>query len=403
MSYSIDYIFEYTEKEIDNFLQTRWENISSYTLNEKRYLLTYFLDKEKYLNDELINNPKFQEAMIQSNTIEELRDYLNPDIREKIYQTLIDIAYYEGAFGEKYKEKMFEKASLAFNNYEGSIDELINPNKKLRIKVPDIGNSSLEIIEDIVESGQSNRLILLENKAEPIREKLDIIKLFSTVYGIGRVTAEKLYDKGYRTISDLQNTTTYKFTTDQLIGLKYYTDLKERITRTEMIYWQNEITELVGAPPEDEDDNLYWTIAGSYIRGESTSGDIDIIVRESSVGNMATKLLPIIKEYLLSGAKKIIAIIKTKDSRYRQMDIRAFTKDQWPFGLLYNSSGKNFNILIREYAKKKGYHLDEYQMINLSNGKEVVAKTERDVFTVLGLQYLKPTERLKTISRLPEF
>ena len=116
---------------------------------------------------------------------------------------------------------------------------------------------------------------------------------------------------------------------------------------------------------------------------------------------MLNFLNPIIKETLLLGDKKFIGLVKSGNTPYRQLDIRNFTEEQWPFGLLYNSSGKEFNILLRERADKLGYKLDEYSLFNRNTNTDVPAKTEQDIFRILGVKYLKPEQRLRTLAQLP--
>ena len=318
------------------------------------------------------------------------------DIRDLIYQTLLDIAYLEG-IDSSYKEKAFSKAAISFYDYEGSLEDLINK----KVSVPNIGNSSLEIIKDIVENGSSQRLKKLRESHVIDSDKLDTMKLFTTVYGIGREKADNLYNNGYRTIEDLKRDNTLNHA--QQIGVKYYKDLHQFIPRNEMVYWQDEITDLVGGPPEDEYDVIYWMMAGSYSREENVSGDIDIIVRDTSVTSMVNIINPLIKERLVSGDKKFIGLVKTDKTAYRQLDIRSFTPEEWPFGVLYNCSGKNFNILIRQRASKLGYRLTEYGLFNKQTGEQIKLVSEKDIFDYLKIQYVALKYRSMIKSELPTY
>lgn len=59
------------------------------------------------------------------------------------------------------------------------------------------------------------------------------ISLFGEVWGIGPATALKLYDKGHRTVDDLNNEDS--LTNAQKLGLKYFDDIKQRIPRKEVL------------------------------------------------------------------------------------------------------------------------------------------------------------------------
>lgn len=52
------------------------------------------------------------------------------------------------------------------------------------------------------------------------------------MWGIGPATALRLYEKGYRTLDDLQKEES--LTNAQKIGLKYFDDIKQRIPRNEV-------------------------------------------------------------------------------------------------------------------------------------------------------------------------
>lgn len=60
------------------------------------------------------------------------------------------------------------------------------------------------------------------------------ISLFGEIWGVGPATALKLYDKGYRTLDDLNNEET--LTNSQRLGLKYFNDIRTRIQRQEVSF-----------------------------------------------------------------------------------------------------------------------------------------------------------------------
>jgi DNA polymerase lambda len=59
--------------------------------------------------------------------------------------------------------------------------------------------------------------------------KVRTISLFGEVWGVGPATALKLYEKGHRTLDDLQRDES--LTNAQRIGLKFFDDIKQRIPR----------------------------------------------------------------------------------------------------------------------------------------------------------------------------
>lgn len=64
--------------------------------------------------------------------------------------------------------------------------------------------------------------------------KVRTITLFGEVWGIGPATALKLYEKGHRTLSDLEKEDS--LSTPQRLGLKYFKDIKKMIPRDEVVF-----------------------------------------------------------------------------------------------------------------------------------------------------------------------
>jgi ankyrin repeat protein len=78
MSYTLQNIFDYTEDEMDTFLKNVGNN-NSYSLNEKRYMVVYYLMVNNYLkNDKYTEDPKFSEYLKTSSTWKEFeKQYLD--------------------------------------------------------------------------------------------------------------------------------------------------------------------------------------------------------------------------------------------------------------------------------------------------------------------------------------
>jgi DNA polymerase (family 10) len=61
--------------------------------------------------------------------------------------------------------------------------------------------------------------------------------------------------------------------------------------------------------------------------------------------------------------------------------------------VIYFTGSKNFNVLVRQKAKGLGYSLNEYGLVNNDNGELRYLKSEEELFEILGIPYLKPTDR----------
>lgn len=82
-------------------------------------------------------------------------------------------------------------------------------------------------IQEIVTTGKLSKLEHFETD-----EKVRTISLFGEVWGVGPATASKLYEKGHRTLDDLNGEPS--LTNSQKLGLKYFHDIKQRIPHHEV-------------------------------------------------------------------------------------------------------------------------------------------------------------------------
>ena len=235
-----------------------------------------------------------------------------------------------------------------------------------------------------------NRLIELKQQAG---DAIITLRLFKSIFGIGSVAAIKFYNAGARSISDL---TRFKLTTAQQIGVYYYNDLQERIPRPEMDLFRQFFSDTL------DQHNVKWEIAGSYRRGEVTSGDIDLLV-EQSPGVTIDSIVQLFSTFgfilgsLAQGRVKYMGVVK--GLKARRMDIRLFSKETWPYALMYNTGSYQFNILCRQRAISLGIRLNEYSLTDTC-GIHYPALSERDIFNHLGLKYLAPEERLESLTTL---
>ena len=86
---------------------------------------------------------------------------------------------------------------------------------------------------------------------------------------------------------------------------------------------------------------------------------------------------------------------------HRRLDLKVYPALMFPFALLYFTGGREFNMRMRGYAKRKGWSLSDHCIHRREEKREdrvvtdggVECKTEEDIFAVLGLQFIPPTER----------
>lgn len=251
---------------------------------------------------------------------------------------------------------------------------------------------------------------ILTNHSLPEQEvdpKQKTIQELIRVPEIGISAAKKFYDMGILTIQDLAKESSKDSTLlnrKQLLGLKYYKDLEQRIPRSEMDKWNtlahNYAKEL----------GIRLEIVGSYRRGVAHSGDIDIMITHHSETAM-TQLIDhfskdgIIMDTFVHGKKKFGGVAKI-DKVCRKLDIAFYPPEQYPFALLHWTGSGDFNQIIRAFVKKKGLSLCEYGLshidgkvpVSIPDEIECSVFEEKDIFRYLGIDYVQPCDRTNAVS-----
>jgi DNA polymerase (family 10) len=130
-----------------------------------------------------------------------------------------------------------------------------------------------------------------------------------------------------------------------------------------------------------------YEVAGSYRRGKSTIGDIDIVSTEPASA-LNRKLRTIADEIIDEGDRK---------TSFRCMEKRVDVRFTHPGGfgsmLMYLTGSKEFNIRMREIAINKGAKLNEYGVINRNSGKLQEFENEEEIFSFLGMDPVVPELR----------
>ena len=246
------------------------------------------------------------------------------------------------------------------------------------------------------------------------------------IYGVGSKKAQSLFnDYGIHTISQLQQQLAIHpkiLNTKQKMGLEYYDDLQLRIPRKEMKAYNKELAKISRKISPD----LVFSVAGSFRRGLSTSGDIDVLITSSNPSVSPEVLRKqfisyleekgIMRGVLANGKIKFMGIVKLENKGFasaRHIDIIHTPIKEYPFALLYFTGSGGFNVAMRGTALKLGYTLNEKYIYNKNTKKPVDSsvilgkigkpsfETERDIMEFLDMKYISPTKRNKiTINKL---
>jgi len=130
-----------------------------------------------------------------------------------------------------------------------------------------------------------------------------------------------------------------------------------------------------------------YEFAGSYRRGKSSVGDIDVVTTESP-DRLNPRLRAIADAVIDAGDRKTSLRILGK-----RVDVRFSKPRQFGSMLLYLTGSKAFNIKLREIAIGRGYKLNEYGIEDRSGGSLWEFLTEAELLSFLGLDYVVPELR----------
>lgn len=291
------------------------------------------------------------------------------------------------------------KNKFELNSYKKVISIIDNLNFEITLNNLDklksikyIGSHAIKRIQEILKECNLNKSF--NNMGDIYNKQIEISKLMD-IHGIGLVNANKLYNEGIR-YNNIDNHLD-KLTEEQQVGVKYREEIKNRIPRKEIDKYNIKLKKLL----KEFNSNILFEICGSYRRGKSDSGDIDILlttddnnVKLQDIVNYLSKRKLLIDHLTLHGNKKYMGIGRlTLKSMPRRIDIRLISKHSYNYALLYFTGSDNTNKYMREIAKQKNMKLSEYSLVDNKTKKEFIVSSEEEIFKLLGIDYISPKER----------
>jgi len=264
-----------------------------------------------------------------------------------------------------------------------------------------IGDKISKRIDEILETSTLKEL----NNMDTITKNnyLDNILLIT---GVGIVRAKKWLELGCKNIDDVKEAIskgTIKTTHHIDLGIKYYYDFQEKIPRSEI----DNIKILLNNIIKKINKKLIFEICGSYRRGASESGDVDILISHPDYSSNIEEqkfLQKIVKEFTKikfitgnltsKGNTKFMGICKLENCKIsRRIDIRVVDYNSFYTSLIYFTGSKNFNVIIRNKALEKNLSLNEYALTDLNDNSLKLLTSEKEIFEILNIPYLSPEER----------
>ena len=324
----------------------------------------------------------------------------------------------------------FRKALKILRSYPLEINSTEN-----LINIKGLGKGIIRRIDEILKTGDLKSEL---KTGSEIMSAANIIKNLQRITGIGPAKAKKLFKEGITLdillnevkrgrVPDLESVIINELkkgnkpkiskvltniTHHQFIGLKYFEDTEKRIPRQEIQLIEKMLGGFIKNP-------LSFIICGSFRRGCSDSGDIDMLITHKNIINNEqlqkdknSYLLQLVAKLTDTGflVDHLTTKGKTKYMGYcklspnypaRRIDIRFVSYDSYYPAILYFTGSGNFNQNMRRDALRLNYTLNEYGLYKIAGydgrtiikGNKMLVNSEEEIFDILNLSYVKPQDR----------
>ncbi|KAM0739210.1 hypothetical protein ACQRIT_006947 [Beauveria bassiana] len=302
-------------------------------------------------------------------------------------------------------------------------------------RLPGCGSKIAELYQEWHATGQTEEM--RESKADP---KIDVLRIFYDIWGVGDTTARHFYQKGWRDLDDIVEHGWKSLSRVQQIGVKYYEEFQKKIGRNEVA----RIADVILDHAHRLDQAYELIVVGGYRRGREENGDVDVILshkEEHKTSRLVEKLVLSIEndnyithtlslstrnsergqvplqwkgEGSTSGAgfdtldKAMVVWLDPKDAKalHRRVDIIVSPWKTVGCAILGWSGETTFQRDLRRYCKKeKGLKFDSSGIRNRANGSWVdlergdasaadsMEEAERRVFDGLNIPWRSPWDR----------
>ena len=314
-----------------------------------------------------------------------------PRTNDTVEATLIEYADLLSILTEdSYKPRSYEKAARSVGGYPDDVADL---DRKQILKIPNVGSSIGEKIDEIVRTGTFDALEELRAQIPPG------VRGMISIPGLGPKKAIVLYrDLGIADVEDLRHAVDegrladlkgFGAKTEENIrrGLERLSQADERVLVSVAMDLADELIERLGSRREVRKIDY----AGSLRRMAETIGDLDLLVASDRATDVMDAFASdgVVERILAKGETKSSVLTR----QGLQVDLRVVPRDAWGAAMIYFTGSKPHNIRIREMAVRKGLKLNEYGLFRAKSGTLIVAETEEEVYAKLGLPWIPPTLR----------
>ncbi|XP_047425106.1 DNA-directed DNA/RNA polymerase mu [Mugil cephalus] len=297
--------------------------------------------------------------------------------------------------------------------------------------LPCLGEHMLRVIRDVLENGASREAQSTEGS-----QRFKALKTLTGIFGVGAKTADRWIREGIYDLDQLR-ASGQTLNRAQQAGLEHYDHLNEPVTRADA----DAIAEIVEAAVTSELPGAHITLTGGFRRGKQSGHDVDFLITHPEEGREVGLMEKIVSwleskglllyqkttrnSYLeskdgpgrpasnMDRFERCLSIFKLEerggggteeeeeekkkeDRRWRavRVDLVVSPISQFAFALLGWTGSKLFERELRRWAgHEKLMSLSSHALYDNSKSKYLRASSEEEIFALLGLDYIPPSER----------
>jgi deoxyribonuclease-4 len=329
---------------------------------------------------------------------------LTKELNVGLLSKIIEIRnFYTNIEPDAIRRKAYSNAYLILRNYP---EEILSGKQVEHLH--GIGKQMVKKIDEYLTTGE---MVIFTEKINPVLKAKNSKSTSLNILGFGEKRISSLAKEGYTSVKQIREgikSNAITLTETEKLGLTYYEDLSKLMDRKTSAELFKYIADTIVKSGILKREKASIEIAGSYPAGKLESKDLDILIftekykldKNGKPTLIPKKIINDIISLFSSEELKIYQIGNTKllaiiifNGIARHIDIRLLPAESSVAGRLYFTSGRDFNVMIRQFAASKGYLLNEYGLFKRDTKKIIKINNEEELFAKIGLPYIPLYER----------
>ena len=301
---------------------------------------------------------------------------------------LADLLDIEGA--NPFRVRAYRTAARTVRDLPHSLTALVAEGKDL-VELPGIGRDLAAKLVEMVESGHFPALE--EARARVPSGLADLVEL----PGVGPKRAKALYDElGITSLDELAGALKagrvhgrHGFGEKTEQNLLHELERRRGPERRPLLAAVEPIAQGLVAHLQGARGVRQVVVAGSYRRRRESVRDLDILVSADDPSAATERLVSFeqVEEVLAHGPTRSTVRLRSG----LQVDMRVAGEESYGAALCYFTGSKAHSVAVRRLAQRAGLKLNEYGVFR--DGQRLGGRSEREVFTLVGLPYIEPELR----------